>query len=113
MGKGVQRVGDLNWAGGIALGPGHADVLINGRPALIPATPFTPHLWCSPKAPQHCVGLVGVIPGGIVGGTIKAVTTGKIGGSVFANGIPLVKDGDGDSCLTHTRIFGSPDVKAA
>jgi hypothetical protein len=56
---------------------------------------------------------VGVIPGGIVGGTIKAVTTGKVGGSVFANGIPLVKDGDGDSCLTHTRTFGSPDVKAA
>ena len=113
MGKGVQRVGDLNSGGGIALGPGHADVLINGRPALIPGTPFTPHPPCGPKAPQHCAGLVGVIPGGIVGGAMKAVTKGKIGGSVFANGIPLVLDGDGDSCIQHKRIFGSPDVKAA
>jgi hypothetical protein len=44
---------------------------------------------------------------------MKAATTGKVGGSVFANGIPLVLDGDGDSCLTHKRMFGSPDVKAA
>ena len=113
MGKGVQRIGDPSSGGGIALGPGHFDVLINGRPALIPATPFTPHIGCSPKQPQHCVGVVGIIPGGIAGAAMKAATTGKVGGSVFANGIPLVLDGDGDSCLTHKRMFGSPDVKAA
>ena len=44
---------------------------------------------------------------------MKAATTGTVGSSVFANGIPLVLDGDGDSCIQHTRKFGSPDVKAA
>ena len=113
MGKGVQRIGDPNSGGGIALGPGHFDVLINGRPALIPATPFTPHIGCNPLKPIHCIGLVGVIPGGVAGAAMKAATTGTVGSSVFANGIPLVLDGDGDSCIQHTRKFGSFDVKAA
>ena len=111
MGKGVQRVGDPNSGGGIAVGPGHFDVLINGRPAAIPATPFTPHIGCNPKFPIHCFGVIGVIPGGIAGGAIKAASGGGIGARTFANGIPLVLDGDGDSCL-HSRKFGSFDVKA-
>ena len=93
---GVQRVGDPNSGGGIAIGPGHNNVLINGRPALIPATPFTPHIGCNPKFPIHCVGVVAV------SGTSR---------SVFANGQPLVLDGGKDSCL-HGRMMGSPDVKA-
>lgn len=93
---GVQRVGDLNAGGGVALGPGHNNVLINGRPALIPLTPFTPHLVCSPKSPLHCAGLVAVM------GTATTVK---------ANGQPLVIDGSKDSCF-HGRIAGSPDVKA-
>jgi uncharacterized Zn-binding protein involved in type VI secretion len=96
MGKGIQRVGDPNSGGGIAVGPGHNNVLINGRPALIPATPFTPHIGCNPKVPIHCVGVVAVT------GTST---------SVFANGIPLVLDGGKDSCQ-HARTLGSPDVKA-
>jgi uncharacterized Zn-binding protein involved in type VI secretion len=96
MGKGIQRVGDPNSGGGIAVGPGHNDVLINGRPALIPATPFTPHIGCNPKFPIHCVGVVSVM------GTST---------SVFANGIPLALDGGTDSCK-HKRTLGSPDVKA-
>lgn len=97
MGKGIQRVGDLNSGGGIAVGPGHQNVLINGRPALLPNTPFTPHPPCSPKQPQHCVGVVAV--------TGNATT-------VRANGVPLVLDGAKDSCLQHKRMFGSTDVKA-
>ena len=93
---GVQRVGDLNSGGGVALGPGHNNVLINGRPALIPRTPFTPHMGCSPKNRKHCVGTVAVK------GTSKTVK---------ANGKPLVLDGNKDSC-DHARINGSRDVKA-
>jgi uncharacterized Zn-binding protein involved in type VI secretion len=96
-GKGVQRVGDPNSGGGIATGPGHNNVLINGRPALIPDTPFTPHIGCNPKFPIHCVGVVAVA------GTST---------SVFANGIPLVLDGGKDSCFSHKRMMGSTDVKA-
>ena len=97
MGKGVQRVGDLNSGGGVALGPGHPNVLINGRPALVPKTPFTPHIGCSPKQPQHCSGVVAI--------TGLATT-------VKANGIPLVLDGAKDSCISHSRTAGSSNVKA-
>jgi uncharacterized Zn-binding protein involved in type VI secretion len=96
---GVQRVGDPNSGGGIAIGPGHNNVLINGRPALIPATPFTPHPPCSPKpwAFMHCIGVVAI------SGTSR---------SVFANGQPLVLDGGRDSCRMHSRTAGSADVRA-
>ena len=94
---GVQRVGDLNAGGGVALGPGHNNVLINGRPALIPFTPFTPHIGCNTKKPIHCVGIVAV--------------TGN-SESVRANGQPLVVDGAKDTC-SHGRMMGSPNVRAA
>lgn len=96
-GKPVQRVGDANSGAGIALGPGHNNVLINGRPALKPFTKFTPHVGCGPKGRQHCVGVVGVIG--------NATT-------VFANGQPLVLTGATDSCKTHKRIGGSANVLA-
>jgi len=96
-GKGVQRVGDPSSGGGIAVGPGHNNVLINGRPAAIPFTPFTPHIGCNPKFPIHCVGVIAVA------GTAS---------TVFANGQPLVLDGGKDSCLSHKRMMGSPNVKA-
>ena len=96
-GKSVQRQNDPSSGGGIALGPGHTNVRINGRPALIPNTPFTPHIGCGPKGKQHCLGVVAV--------SGNATT-------VKANGQPLVIDGARDSCITHTRIGGSPDVKA-
>lgn len=95
-GKGIQRVGDLNSGGGVALGPGHKNVLINGRPAAIPGTRFSPHPPCSPKNPVHCRGTIAVK------GTSKTVK---------ANGKPLVLDGNKDSC-DHARIRGSRDVKA-
>ena len=96
-GKGIQRVGDLNSGGGVALGPGHKNVLINGRPAAIPNTPFSPHPPCSPKQPQHCKGVIAV--------TGTATT-------VRANGKPLVLTGGRDSCMTHTRRGGSTNVRA-
>jgi uncharacterized Zn-binding protein involved in type VI secretion len=93
---GVQRVGDLNSKGGVALGPGHNNVLINGRPALKPNTAFTPHIGCNPKFPIHCAGLVGVTGGSK---------------TVRANGIPLVLTGDKDSCR-DSRSGGSRNVQA-
>ena len=96
-GKPVQRVGDFNTGGGIAVGPGHNNVLINGVPALIPMTPFTPHLGCGKKAPQHCVGVVAII------GNAQTVR---------ANGEPLVLSGAKDSCKTHSRVLGSTNVLA-
>lgn len=96
--KPVQRVGDFNSGGGIAIGPGHSNVYVNGIPALLPFTPFTPHLGCGKKTPQHCVGVVA-----IVGNSQR----------VLANGQPLVLAGAKDSCLQHSRMMGSPNVIAA
>ena len=93
-GKGVQRQGDPNSGGGLAL-VGHNNVVVNGRRAAIPLTPFSPHPPC-PLVVKHCIGVIAV------SGTSK---------SVFANGKPLVIDGGTDSC-GHIRILGSFDVKA-
>jgi hypothetical protein len=84
--------------GSVALGPGHENVKINGRPALKPNTPFTPHIGCSAKAPWHCAGLVAIA------GTAKTVR---------ANGVPLVIAGATDSCK-HKRgmPIGGSNVKA-
>lgn len=92
----VQRVGDFNSGGGIAIGPGHNNVLINGRPAAIPDTPYTPHMGCSPYNPLHCFGVIAVA------GNAQTVR---------ANGQPLVLTGAIDLC-THSRAGGSPNVLA-
>jgi uncharacterized Zn-binding protein involved in type VI secretion len=96
-GKPVQRVGDLNSGGGVAIGPGHNNVLINSIPALIPNTPFTPHLGCGPKGRQHCVGVVAI------SGNAQTVRV---------NGQPMVLSGAKDSCKTHSRVLGSTNVLA-
>jgi len=95
-GKPVQRVGDVNTGGGVGVGPGHNNVLINNRPALRPNTPFTPHVGCNPKKPIHCVGVVAV--------------SGN-SSTVRVNGEQLVITGASDSCK-HTRAMGSPNVLA-
>lgn len=95
-GRPVQRVGDANGGGGIATGPGHSNVLVNGRPALKPRTPFTPHIGCDPRNPIHCFGVVAV--------------SGN-SSSVRANGQPLVLTGARDTC-SHSRAGGSPNVRA-
>lgn len=96
-GKPVQRVGDFSSGGGIAVGPGHNNVLVNGTPALMSFTPFTPHWGCSKEEWWHCIGVVAVIG--------NAAT-------VRVNGDDLVVAGAKDSCITHSRIMGSPDVLA-
>lgn len=96
-GRPVQRVGDLNTGGGVARGPGHSNVHVNGRPALRPNTPFTPHMGCSKKQPQHCQGVVAV--------SGNATT-------VRVNGQPMVLTGAMDSCQSHSRAMGSPNVLA-
>lgn len=96
VGKSVQRVGDPNSGGGIAIGPGHNNVLINNRPALKPNTRYTPHSGCGPSNPIHCTGVVAVS-----GNATR----------VRANGQPLVLTGATDQC-SHKRAAGSRDVKA-
>lgn len=92
----VQRVGDANSGGGVAQGPGQNNVRINGRPAAIPGSSFTPHPPCGPRQPQHCAGKIAV---------------GTNSRTVRANGKPLVLTGSKDSC-GHVRQGGSPNVKA-
>lgn len=96
--KGVQRQGDVSSGGGIIVGPCHSDIRVNGRPAARPFDVVTPHWGCSPDAPWHCVTFTTGFPGS------KAVR---------ANGQPLVLDGDKDTCFSHSRMFGSNNVKAA
>lgn len=95
--NGVQRVGDISSGGGIIVGPGHDDILVNGRNASRPLDLVTPHWGCSPQAWWHCVTFTTGFPGSK---------------SVRANGQPLVLDGDKDTCFSHSRIYGSPNVKA-
>lgn len=94
---GVQRQGDISTGGGVIVGPGHSNILVNGRPAAKPLDVVTPHWGCSRKTWWHCV----------------TFTTGYPGSkTVRANGQPLVVDGDYDTCFEHKRMFGSSSVKA-
>ena len=96
MGKGVQRLGDPNTAGGVIVSGVDYTVLANGRPVAVPLGTVTPHPPCSPKQPQHCV----------------TKTVGPGSKTVRVNGKPLLLTGDKDSCVTHSRALGSPNVKA-
>ena len=92
---GAVRIGDVNSAGGAAVGPGALSVIINGRPACLTGTKVSAHPCCgAPGCHMHCV----------------AVTTGG-SGSVIAEGKPVILVGDVDTC-GHARIQGSPDVVA-
>ena len=91
---GVQRVGDFNAGAGVNIGPGHNNVLVNGRPAAKPYGRVLPHLFCTPKTPWHCIAIVLSFPS-----------------SVRINGTPVVVDGALDSCL-HPRVFGSRNVRS-
>jgi uncharacterized Zn-binding protein involved in type VI secretion len=89
----VQRQGDANSAGGIALN-GDASVRVNGRPVMVNSRTVTPHP-----------------PGGRPGQ--NAHLTAKTAGgtsSVRVQGIPLVYTGCKDTC-GHPRAGGSPDTR--
>lgn len=93
-GRPIQRTGDFNSGGGVIVGGGQNNVLINGRPAAKPFSLVTPHIGCGKKKPQHCVA-----------------TTTPTSSTVFANGSPLVLTGGKDTC-GHARVGGSPNVLA-
>jgi uncharacterized Zn-binding protein involved in type VI secretion len=90
---GAVRIGDVNSAGGAAVGIGASSVIINGRPACLIGTSVTPHPCCgAPGCGIHC----------------SAVTTlGSM--SVLAENQPINYVGSPDTC-GHTRANGSFDV---
>ena len=88
----VQRQGDANSAGGVAVG-GVGSVRVNGRPIVVNGTSVSSHFPC-PDPGIHC----------------SAVTSSGIG-SVRAGGIPVNVDGNADTC-GHPRVNGSGDVRA-
>ena len=91
---GVQRQGDANVFGGLALG-GDPTVRVNGRPILIEGTAVSPHPCCGRKGcnPLHCFCLT-------KGGNP----------TVRANGIPVITDYATDQC-GDLRVGGSGDVR--
>lgn len=93
MPGGVQRVGDQNIAGGVIV-EGNPTVLINGRPVAVVGSKVTPHPCCGSQGcpPTHCA----------------AVTT-STNTTVLVGGLPIVLDGDIDTC-GHSRIGGSLSV---
>ena len=89
----VQRKGDPNTAGGIAVS-GVNSVRVNGRPIVVNGISVSPHPCCGQKGcpPVHC----------------NASTQQGVS-SVRAGGIPVVVNGSMDSC-NHPRTQGSPNV---
>ncbi len=89
----VQRQGDANSAGGIAIS-GDASVRVNGRPIMVNARPVTPHPCCGlPGCGAHC-----------------NARTANGTSIVRVQGIPVVYTGCNDTC-GHPRVGGSPDTR--
>lgn len=91
MGRSVQRAGDANSAGGIALG-GVGSVRVNGRAIAVPGMLVTPHRHGKKIIPSRTTGL-------------------NASSTVRAGGKPVVLTGGIDACK-HARRGGSADVKA-
>jgi uncharacterized Zn-binding protein involved in type VI secretion len=89
----VQRVGDTNSAGGVALGGGSSGVFVNGRSVVVEGTPVTAHTCCGRRG---CAAHCGPV-------TTSGSRTVKVGG------IPLIYTGSADTC-GHPRVGGSPNV---
>jgi uncharacterized Zn-binding protein involved in type VI secretion len=90
---GAVRIGDVNSAGGAAIGPGARSVIINGRAACLTGTSVTPHPCCGrPGCAIHC-----------------AAKTTLGSRSVIATGKPINYVGSPDTC-GHSRANGSNDV---
>ena len=91
---GVQRQGDPNVAGGVAMS-GEPSVRVNGRPILVPGVKISPHPCCGRRgcSPLHC----------------SCVTQGG-NSTVRANGKLVITDSAVDQC-GHTRVGGSPNVR--
>ena len=92
---GVQRRGDPNILGGVAMG-GEPSVRVNGRPVLVNNIGVSPHFPCKPGlslAALHCFCLT---------------KGGK--SSVRAGGVPIVCNYASDWC-GHPRLSGSTNVR--
>lgn len=90
---GAVRIGDVNSAGGAAVGPGALSVIINGRPACLTGTKVTAHPCCgAPGCSIHCSA---------------STTLGSM--SVIAENKPINYVGSPDTCF-HPRALGSLDV---
>lgn len=87
----VVKMGDINQAGGLLIGPGSLTVLTNGVPTGLIGDRVSAHPPC-PDSPAHCSAAV-----------IQGSTT------VIAEGRPVVYVGAIDSC-GHSRATGSPTV---
>jgi uncharacterized Zn-binding protein involved in type VI secretion len=92
----VQRQGDANSAGGVAIG-GEPTVRVNGRAVVVPGVSVTPHT-CFPAS-----------------GCAKHGSATTVGGSptVRAGGKNIIRTtADKDTC-GHPRSGGSADVRVA
>jgi hypothetical protein len=93
----VQRQWDPNAGGGLGT-QGHSNITVNRRLMMKYMTPVTPH-WCCP--------LCGLIPACCPHCYARAAFPGSI--SVTANGVPVLRDFDIDTC-GHPRVRGSHNV---
>lgn len=87
----LHRLGDANTGGGIITTIPQSTVFANGRLVAVNGSQGTGH---APFVPPHLD---------------HQWTTTSGGPTVFAEGIPVNKQGDPDSC-GHARAAGSPDV---
>lgn len=88
-------MGDTNSAGG-AVVQGHLNITVNGKPMGKKGSRVTPHPCCGAQGcDAHCAA--------------TAATPGSR--LVTANGIPVLRVGDIDSC-GHVRATGSTNVTA-
>jgi len=86
----VVRKGDINTAGGIALG-GASTVHAEGKTIMQPGQPVTPHPCCGASGcGPHC----------------SATTTGG-SSTVFVEGKPVLHNNDIDSCGHKRQTFAS------
>ena len=93
---GVSRKGDANSAGGAITGSCASTVFANGRNVSLTGDSVTPHPCCGkPGCAPHC----------------SAKTSGG-SPTVFAEGKPIIRKGDSDTC-GHTRSSVSLDVNVA
>ena len=91
MAQQVVRVPDINAGGGAVIIP-HLNISVNGKPMAKFMSIVTPHIPC-PFPPIHCAA--------------EAAFPGSI--KVTANGSPVLRVGDIDTCL-HPRMTGSMNV---
>jgi len=88
---GISRVGDANQTGG-AITRGAGTVYANGIKVGLHVSPITPHApWGKPHPPHG------------------SATTTEGSPTVFAEGVPVLRIGSGNSC-GHSIVQGSGDV---